>query len=97
MLGLTPQLQKRLYHPAKPSLASRGVRPNYTGTLTSVNQVEFRTAIPAVTREYTQGSCCNWRNPMRYPPRWELRPESPALGAEQFRVPNQTRKQPQCA
>ena len=60
-------------------------------------QVEFRMAIPAVTREYTPGSCCNSRNPMRHPPRRELRPESPALGAEQFRVPNHTRKEPQCA
>ena len=63
----------------------------------SLNQVECRTAIPAVPREYTPGSCCNSRNPMRHPPRRKLRPESPASGAEQFRVPNQTRKEPQCA
>ena len=62
-----------------------------------MKQVEFRTAIIAVTREYTPGSCCNSRNPMRHPPCWELRPESPALGAEQFRVANQTRKEPQCS
>ena len=54
-------------------------------------------AIPALTREYTPGFCRNSRNPMRYPPRREMQPESPALGAEQFRVPNQTRKEPQCA
>ena len=54
-------------------------------------------AIPAVTREYNAGSCRNSRNPMRPPPRREMRHESPALGAEQFRVPNQTRKEPQCA
>ena len=54
-------------------------------------------AIPAVTQEYTTGSCCNSRNPMRHPPWWEMRPESLALGAEQFRVPNQTCKEPQCA
>ena len=53
--------------------------------------------ITAVTREYTPGSCRNSRNPISYPPRRELRPESPSLGAEQFRVPNQTRKGPQCA
>ena len=29
--------------------------------------------------------------------RWKMRPESPVLDAEQFRVPNQTRKVPQCA
>ena len=54
-------------------------------------------AIPAVTREYTPGSCRNSRNPMRRPPRREMRPESPALGAELFHVPNQTRKEPQGA
>ena len=54
-------------------------------------------AIPAVTREYTPGSCRNSRNPMRHPPQQEIWPESPALGTEQFRVPNQTGKEPQCA
>ena len=54
-------------------------------------------ANPAVTREYTPGICRKSRNPMRHPPRREKRPESPALGAEQFRVPNQTHKEPQCA
>ena len=54
-------------------------------------------AIPAVTQEYTPGFCPNSRNPMSHPRRRELRPESLALGAEQFRVPNQTRKEPQCA
>ena len=38
--------------PAKPSLDSWGVPQNYTGVLTSLNKVEFRMAIPAVTREY---------------------------------------------
>ena len=86
-----------LYYPAKPSLDSWGVRHNYAGVLSSLNQVEFRMSIRAVTREYTPGSFCNSRNPIRHPPRWELRPESPALGAEQFHVHNQTRKEPQCA
>ena len=54
-------------------------------------------AIPYVTGEYTPRACHNSRNPMSHPPRWELRPESPALDAEQFRVPNQTRKEPQFA
>ena len=44
-------------------------------------------AIPAVTREYTPGSCRNWRNRMRHPPRWEMRLDSPALHAEQSRIP----------
>ena len=61
-----------------------------------LNQVEFRMAIPAVTREYTPGSCRNSRNPMRHPPRREMRPESHALGAEQFPVPKQTHMEPQC-
>ena len=54
-------------------------------------------AIPAVTREYTPGSCRNSRNPMRNPPRQEMRFDSPALHAVQSRVPNQTRKEPQFA
>ena len=51
-------------------------------------------AIPAVTREYTPGSCRNSRNPMRHPPRQEMRLNFPALRAEQSRIPNQTRKEP---
>ena len=62
-----------------------------------MNKVEFRMAIPAVTREYSPGSCRNSKNPMRHHLRQEMRPESNALGAQQFRVPNQTRKEPQCA
>ena len=54
-------------------------------------------AIPTVTREYIPGSCRNSRNPMRHPPLREMKHESPALGSEQFRVPNQTRKETQCA
>ena len=53
--------------------------------------------ILAVTREYTPGSCRNSINPMRHPPRQEMKPKSPALRAEQFRVHNQTRKEPQSA
>ena len=47
-------------------------------------------AIPTVTDEYTPGSCLNSRNPMRHPPRQEMRPEFPALGAEQCLVPKKT-------
>ena len=50
-------------------------------------------AIPTVTREYTPGSCRNSRNPMRHPPRWEMRLDSPAVLSEQSRIPNQTRKE----
>ena len=50
-------------------------------------------AISAVTQEYTPGSCRNSRNPLRHPTQREMRLESPALGAEQFRVPNQTHKE----
>ena len=59
--------------------------------------MEFRTSISAVTRDYTPGSSCNSRSPMRHLTRRELRPESSALGAEQFHVHNHTRKEPQCA
>ena len=52
-------------------------------------------SIPSVTGEFTLGSCCNSRYHMRHSPRLEMWPESPALGAEQFRVPNQTRMEPQ--
>ena len=50
-------------------------------------------AIPGVTREYPPGSCRNSRNPMSLTPRHEMRPDSLVLGAEQFRVPNQTRQE----
>ena len=51
-------------------------------------------AIPAVTREYTQGSCPNSRNCMRHTPLWEMPFDSTALRAEQFLVPNQTGTEP---
>ena len=51
-------------------------------------------AIHAVTPEYTPGSCRNSRNPMRHPPRREMRLDSPALHAEQSRIPIQTCKEP---
>ena len=63
----------------------------------SLNQLEFRMAIPAMTREYTPGSCLNVRKPMRLPRRREMRLDSPALGAQQFRVHNQTRQEPRFA
>ena len=50
--------------------------------------------IPAVTREYTPGSCWNSRNIMRHPPRRDVRLDSPALPADQNRIPNQTCKEP---
>ena len=59
-----------------------------------LNKVEFRMAIPAVTRECTPGSCRNLKNFMRHPPRRGMRPESPALGAEKFHVPSQTPTEP---
>ena len=53
--------------------------------------------IPAVTQEYTPGLCRNLRNPMRLPTRREMRPDSLALRAEQFRFQNETRNEPQFA
>ena len=51
-------------------------------------------AMPAITRKYTPGSCCNRRKAMKLPPCRETRPDSRALCAEQFRVPNKKRKEP---
>ena len=59
-----------------------------------MNKPEFQMVIPAVNREYTPGACLNSRNLMRLPPRRKMRPDSPALRAEEFCVPNQTRKEP---
>ena len=62
--------------------------------MTSLNKPEFQMAIPVVTREYTPGACRNSRKFMRLPPRCKMRPDSPALRAEELRVPNQRRKEP---
>ena len=51
--------------------------------------------IPVVTREYTPGAGLNSSKPMSHPPCNEMRPDSPAFRAEEFRVPNQRRKVPQ--
>ena len=59
----------------------------------SLNKLPFRMGIPVVTREYTPRACRNSRKPMRLPPRHEMRPDSPALHAEQLRFPNQTHKE----
>ena len=50
--------------------------------------------IPAVTREYSPGSCRNSRKPMRLYRSLEMRPYSPAMCPEQLRFPNQTCKKP---
>ena len=93
MLSLPLYLHKRLFYPANPSLDYWCVCCNQTGVLTSLNQVEIQMAIPAVTLEYTPGSCRNSKNPMRDPPHQEMRLNSPAWCAEQSLVPNQTRKE----
>ena len=66
----------------------------YSCILISLNKPEFQMCIPAVTREYTPGACPKWRKLMRLPPRRKMRPDSPALRAEEFSVPNQRRKEP---
>ena len=63
----------------------------------SLNKLESRIAIPAATREYTPGSCRNSRKPMICPPHREMRPYSPALGAEKFLASNETHKEPRFA
>ena len=60
----------------------------------SLNKQKFLMATPAVTREYNPGSHRNSRKTMRLPPHREMRPDSPALCAEQFLVINQTGKEP---
>ena len=60
-----------------------------------LNKLEFRMAILAVTREYTPGSSHISKKLMRLPTRSKIRPDSHALGVEEFRVPNQTHKEPQ--
>ena len=59
-----------------------------------MNNQKFLMATPAITREHTPGSRCNSRKTMRFAARREMRPDSPALHAEQFLVPNQTGKEP---
>ena len=60
----------------------------------SLNKHEFCMAIVAVTREYAPGTHRNSRKTMRLQPRREMRPDSPTMHAEQFRVSNQTLKEP---
>ena len=59
-----------------------------------MNKQKFLMATPAITREHTPGSRRNSRKPMRIATRLEMRPDSPALHAEQLLVPNQTGKEP---
>ena len=60
-----------------------------------MNKQKFLMTTPTITREHTPGSCHNSRNPMTHTPRWEMRLDFPALGAEESRVQNQTGKEPQ--
>ena len=60
----------------------------------SLNKQKFLMATPALTREYTPGSCLNSRNPMTHTPRREMRLDFPAFRAEKYRIPNYTRMEP---
>ena len=53
--------------------------------------------IPVATREYTPRACRNSRKSMRLPPHHEMRPDSPALYAEELCFPNQTYMEPRFA
>ena len=59
----------------------------------SLNKQKFSMAITTVTGECTPGSHRNSRKTIRLALRHEKRPNSPALCAEKFHVPHQTRKQ----
>ena len=59
-----------------------------------MNKQKFLMATPAVTREHTPASRRKSRKTMRLAARGEMRPDSPALRAEHFLVPNQTDKEP---
>ena len=52
----------------------------------SMCKQKFLMFTPAETRVYTPGFHRNSRKTMRLPPRQEMRPDSPALRAEQFNV-----------
>ena len=60
----------------------------------SMNKQKFLMATPAITQEHTPGSRRNTRKTMRLAARSEMRPDSPALRAEQFLVSNETGKEP---
>ena len=59
----------------------------------SLKKQKFLMATPTVTREYTPGSSRNSRKSMKLPPLREMRPDSPALRAEQCLAPSQTGKE----
>ena len=63
----------------------------------SINKQMFLMATPAITREHIPGSRRNSRKIMILAARSEIRPDSTALRAEQFLVPNQTVKEPSFA
>ena len=58
-----------------------------------MNKQKFLMATTAITREHIPGSRRNSRKTMRLAAPCEIRPDSPALHAEQFLVPNQTGKE----
>ena len=60
----------------------------------SLKKQKLLMSTPKVTRECTPGSSRNSRKTMKLPPRGEMRPDSPALRAEQCLIPNQTGKEP---
>ena len=59
-----------------------------------MNKQKFLMATPAITGEHTRRSRRTSRKTMRVAARIEMRPDSPALHAEQFLGPNQTGKEP---
>ena len=60
----------------------------------SVRKQKFLMATTAITQKHNPGSRRNSRKTMRLAARCVMRPDSPALRAEQFLVPNHTGKGP---
>ena len=59
-----------------------------------MNKQKFLMATPTITREHRRGSRRNSRKIMRLAARLEMRPDIPALRADEYLVPNQTGKEP---
>ena len=60
----------------------------------SLNKQKLLMATPALPRDCIPGFRLNSRKTMKLSPHCEMSPDSPALHAEQWLIPNQTGKEP---